>query len=324
MAFTDYLNSLRYDQMFGQQQPMQEQAPIGIDQMGMMPQGMPQMPQQAPSQPFQPEHQASDFLTSILSQLPEHHKASLMDRIFAGITGLAGPAGAPTQDRILDGDYNQQMQDWNMKAAAATNAANMEKSNNTLAKSAYDTNESRKITQQRADEYVRRGTVEADKEKSLAADKEAKQKIAEQKMEILKINAANPGAYSWKTGADGYIYGLNTKTGESTKTDVKSGDLSLLDKHNLRMQEIAAQGANAIATKEATPGVADKPGSETTTTTSTTDTGGKKTDTTRTQVVKPVPAHDSTQKVTMKDKNGKTWIVAPENVEAFKKANGIK
>ncbi len=321
MAFTDYLNSLRYDQMFGQaqpqQMPMQEQPPIGIDQMGMMPQmGMPQQQ----SAPYQPEHSASDFLTQILSQLPERHKASLMDRIFAGVAGLGGPQAAPIQDRILNGDYNQNMQDWQTKAAAATNAANMERQNNTLAKSAYDTNESRKITQQRADEYVNRGRVEAEKEKSLAADREAKQEIAQQKLELLQLDAANPGVYSWKMGPDGYLYGLNNKTGKSIKTGVKQ--VTPLEQHQFRMEEIGAQGQNAADVKATAPGVAPKPGSETDTTRKVTDSTGKTVDTTSKVVVKPTG--NSGGMVVMKDKTGKSWKVAPENVAAFKAANGIK
>lgn len=323
MPFTDYLNSLRYDQMFGQaqpqQMPMQEQPPIGMDQMSMTPQmGMPQQQ----SAPYQPEHSASDFLTQILSQLPERHKASLMDRIFAGISGLAGPAAAPIQDRILNGDFNEQMGDWKTKAEAATNAANMERQNNTLAKSAYDTNESRKITQQRADEYVNRGRIEAQRETSLAQDREAKQKIAEHKMELLQLEHDNPGVYTWKTGADGYLYGLNNKTGKSTKTEVMSGDLSLADKHRFRMEEIEAQGQNAIDAKATAPGVAPKPGSETDTTSKVVDSTGKTVDTNRKVVVKPTG--NSGGMVVMKDKAGKAWKVAPENVAAFKAANGIK
>ena len=305
-------------------QLMQPQYPpemsMGIDQMGPMDYGMPDL---HPSQPYQPEHTASDFLTKILSQLPERHKASVLDHIFAGISGLSGPT--PTtfalQDKILNGDFNDQMQDWQTKAAAGTAAANMERQNNTLAQSAFNTNETRRIAQQRADEYVNRGRVEANRQESMAADREAKQKIDQQKVEIQQFNAMNQGVYTWKTGADGFLYGINNKTAKSIKTDIKSGELTPIERHNLRMDEIDEAGAQARETKETPPGIAEKPPT-TTTTSSTTEKAGVKSTTQRTvtsgpsaRATGPGPNQVQGARVKMMSPQGKVGTVPASQVK---------
>ena len=295
MPFTDYLNSLRYDQLFGD-----GSLPDYSDYSGEGGQGVPMnniigpqpmsIPQQQPNMmpqhmggmgtpPFVPVHQASDALGDVFKQMPQRANPSILNRIFASLSAVGeDPEGVQAN---LYGPHDREMRDWQTRAGVATTAANMERQNNTLAKSAYDTNESRRITQQRADEYVRRGDTAERTAQANIKSKEAKDQLDKQKFELLEFKTKNPH-YTFKTGNDGYIYGLNPQTGKSVKTDLKTGDLNDLQKQQLQLDLIEARGNEARETARAGAELPPKPVVPSTKTTRTKDNTGKETTSTTT------------------------------------------
>lgn len=313
MPMTDYLQSLKYNQLFG------DGSPASLD--------VPDIPE-APSHltPFVPQHQASDFLSDVLHDIPQRHNPGMMQKIFASIAGLAGPSAAPTQDNILNGGYNDQMKDWNTKVAAGTNAANLERSSNTSAQTAYNQDRGREIQQQRADTYGRNSQTTAKDQASKEQDRLAKQDIEKKKLELAQFKVNNP-TYIYKTSSNGEILAFNPQNPQEKplKTGVNSGDLGDLEKHNLRLSEIEAQGEQNRETK-GTPGASQEVTPSTTTTKSTTtDSTGKESTTKR--VVTKAPANGKTysgKKVKMVGPNNVTYMVPVEEVETSKKKYGMK
>lgn len=307
MPFTDYLKNLRYDQLFGDGSMQNNMDGQPMNNIIGPPQQQPLMPETSQFEPrqYQPEHQASDMFSGLLNSMPQRPNPSMISKIFAGMAGLGGDNVPERQNNIMYGNYDRGVEDWKTKTGVAGQAANMERQNNVLAKSAFDTGESRRMTQQRNDEYVRRGDTAARTADANIKSKDAKDLLEKQKQELVDFKAKNPH-YIFKTGDDGFVHGINPQTGKSIKTDVKSNEMSPIQKQQMQLDLIEARGDEARETAKVTAGL--KP---TETSTTTTDSTGKITKTLKT--MKPVASHAPTNgemTKTQRNKNtGETRIV---------------
>lgn len=206
-------------------QPMQDQ---GMDPDAMINQRMRSI--------YQPENAASDRLTSLLGQYPQHEKPSLLRKIGASIISVG--QGPEAGMEALNRPFNEKLTDWKNQVGPAYQAAQIERGDNT--------NE-RTFAYQSAANDIRKQLADAKIEND-----QAKLSVAQDRAEVYRMKAESP---DWDFDAKGpYVIKTNPKTGEVVTTGIKTGSMTDEDKINLqtkgRIQNTQVAGAEARKTEE--------------------------------------------------------------------------
>lgn len=165
---------------------------------------------------YTPEHTYSDMYKADIDAMPQRKKPSIKAKIAASLVGMGG--NIKEVDSVLNGKYNEELSDWLTKTKALEPAMTYERYGNTNDRTnAYQT----------ASTVLRERDL-ARKEKDSAFN----QDITNKKLALQAITAQG---WKLKTGKDGYIYSISSASGEQKNTGVKSGELSDLDKIQLKL-----------------------------------------------------------------------------------------
>ena len=183
---------------------------------------------------FQPEHEMSDRLSSMLDTYPERNKPGMLRKIGAALVGASGG----NVEHALYAPYYRELEDWKTKITPTMQASTQERLRNT--------NERTRLYQQ---ESLR---LREEAQKHKANNDEAKAEIARKRAEVYEYKAKNPDLdFDFKGPT---IKSINPKTGEVKDTGVPTGSMSELDKINLqhknRLEEIGRTGSEARKTEE--------------------------------------------------------------------------
>lgn len=244
---TPFLQALRFQNLFGPQDPNQIDPRVNLRTGAGTFSGQPMIPDQGPDisqvnigpEPtFQPEHRAQDAMWKMMEQFPERNNPGMLRKIAAMGAGIGyGPEMA---QYAMYAPYMRQMEDFQPKFKAYSDMANQERmSNNTLRQISADA-----ARNQTAD---RRLDI-ADREQQ-RKEREGQQNIAIRKKRAATYDfkARNPNL-KIETDKEGRLIGINQATGESqfiTGADgqpVMSHELSAEDKANLQIQVARERG----------------------------------------------------------------------------------
>lgn len=222
--------------------------PIQDQSMPMQPMGMDQPPMGQPEQDpetmisqrmrsiYQPQNAASDRLTALMGQYPQHENPSIMRKIGSALIGVG--YGPDKGAEFLDAPFNEKLADWKNQIGPAYQAAQVERGENTNERTfAYQT-ATNDIRKQLAD-----AKIEGD---------QAKLKVSQDRAEVYRMKAEAP---DWDFDFKGpNVIKTNPKTGEVVTTGIKTGSMTDQDKINLQTKgrkEVAAiTGAEARKTEE--------------------------------------------------------------------------
>lgn len=192
---------------------------------------------------YQPEAEYMNRVGEMVRQLPTRDKPGFLRTLLGGIAavGLENPEFGY---RVANAPYYKGLEEWKAKFGPYEELAKMEQTRNVNERQLMLGILADQIRQQRADTYER--SVATREEES-----RARTDLARKKIELMDFKSKNPNL-TFKTGEDGYIYGLHPQTGKAIRTEVKSGDLNDIDRMNLGLDmaltKIGAAGEEARET----------------------------------------------------------------------------
>src|SRR5688572_29014276 len=164
---------------------------------------------------YTPEKTYTDMYEKTLSERPERNKPGIGRKIAASALGFFG--GVPAAEEHMYGGYNRKMRDWHDRMEALEPGLTAEKNTNA---------NNRQLALSTA----------------TAALNERKQEEVERKNRASEqLGALKAQGWQLKTGEDGFVYAVSAVTGESKKTNVKSGDLSDAEKIRLQLDSALTQ-----------------------------------------------------------------------------------
>jgi hypothetical protein len=232
--------------------------------------GMPQTPTPGMSDiaggmaGWKPQTEATDRFNQLIANQPQYEGPGAWRTIAAALSAF-GPGGHQTGMQVLNDPYNRAQQQWKEAIGPAQQAANLERYENTNARTlAYQT------------EQTRQGQLKIDNK---AKQDEAMNKIREGNTRVRKMLAENPNFKVLPTeGGNVMLYDTKGLIKDPIDTGVKSGELdeetSLKIKQRDALRRIGEQGdvttghidrraAHAAYLKQLAPGKAagdeDKP-----------------------------------------------------------------
>ena len=177
---------------------------------------------------YHPESAASTRFNELIAQYPQREDAGFGRKLVAAMIAAKDPKAS--QD-FLDQPFNQKFLDWKAQIEPAQKAADLERTTNV--------NERQYAYQVRQAELA-----------------EGRNEIARDRAEVYRL-AQMKNQYTFDTKGE-YIIAMNKDTGVATPTQIKTSNLSDMDKAmlnretQLQVQDSRNQGA--LATKQAAPG----------------------------------------------------------------------
>lgn len=189
---------------------------------------------------FNPEHEASDRVNSMLGTYPVRPHPNILRRIGAALTRFSPLESAPeARMRMLYGDYPEKVQDWEKQFGAAREAANLERYSNVNERQTAYNLATTKLGLRKLKETERKD-LEAEKDRDV-------------RNQAYVFKQMNPNHKYEVRGTDGHMIATDPLTNE--QTDLGKWQYSESDKYNLlhgqRMEEIGARTEGAIRTKAA-------------------------------------------------------------------------
>jgi hypothetical protein len=209
----------------------------------------PEMPMQRSriESSYSPETRYQDMYEQILGSMPQREDPSIWRRLGAIFAG-----NPQEQEAFKYAPFNRKMQDWENRREAIEPGLTAERYSNA--------NERQVRSSEMQNEAAnRRITVQEEDLKRKEREGEVK---AEQRNEEIKIRKQRADTYQYRTenpnkiikeDDKGNLIGVDPQSGEveylldSDGDPIKSINLTPEQRHNNRMKEIAAQGANALS-----------------------------------------------------------------------------
>lgn len=214
------------------QQPQMEQPDINIDERFR--------------QIYQPQNAANERLNSLLMNQPQRQNPSTLLKIGAVMAGIGRKDGLEVMDQTAYAPYYRGMQGWMAGIDPTLKSADLENDANLNLRNLANQQVQREISQRDLERKEKADIARADTANKNAESTRMRAEGYQKRTEILDFKRQNPH-YVFKTREDGMIVGLNPLTGQSFTTDVKSGDLSDMEKAQLQLENrlagISAQGA---------------------------------------------------------------------------------
>lgn len=190
---------------------------------------------QPPPQPFneearlrelyQPETVMNDRFRGLIDQMPQRENPSLLRKIGSVIVGAGSNSPQEAMlasERFAQMPFYRRLEDWENKIKPVQMAADNERQDNTQRLAMAKATLANEQFERRQSE-IERKNLETQK---LAQERETRiRKHEADRISIQRYLADNPVMRS-QVGNDGYLYLVDPRTGESTRTNVLTGELS--------------------------------------------------------------------------------------------------